>query len=96
MTTFNLKGCAQCPKKTGNFGDIFAQFPPKHRSAVSNRFTAVDRRQPGFERLLKRCFDCFAEWQIITENPGASRRASIGLGNALSVISLTPTRLRVV
>jgi hypothetical protein len=26
MTTFNLKGCAQCPKKTEDFGDIFAQF----------------------------------------------------------------------
>jgi len=94
MTTFNLKGCAQCPKKTEDFGDIFAQF---HQSIVLLiRFTAIDCGQPGFERLLKRCFDCFAEWQIITENPDASRRASIRLENAPSVISLTLTRLRVV
>jgi hypothetical protein len=32
MTTFNLKGCAQCPKKTEDFGDIFAQF---RQSAIS-------------------------------------------------------------
>jgi len=57
MTTFNLKGCAQCPKKTEDFGNIFAQFPPKYRFAAPDRFIGVDRRQLCFERFLKRRFD---------------------------------------